>query len=170
MIHATDHPRPDPDEPTRRDFARKHPAHWVPFERHNRSTIIYCTACTQNRRKVLANETAHAAIQNAWRAAGFWRIGRYMIMPDHVHFFCSPAIFPNHPLRDWMAYWRRLTAEALGERRLWQKDYWDRQLRTGESYAGKWHYVRNNPVRAKLVTRADDWPYQGELNVLPWHE
>ena len=53
---------------------------------------------------------------------------------------------------------------------LWQRDCWDRQLRTGESYAQKWEYVRNNPVRKGLVANADDWPYQGELNVLEWHE
>ena len=53
---------------------------------------------------------------------------------------------------------------------LWQRDCWDRQLRTGESYTQKWEYVRNNPVRKGLVANADDWPYQGELNVLEWHE
>jgi putative transposase len=53
---------------------------------------------------------------------------------------------------------------------LFQRDCWDRQLRTGESYAQKWEYVRNNPVRKGLVAAADDWPYQGELNVLVWHE
>ena len=53
---------------------------------------------------------------------------------------------------------------------LWQRDCWDRQLRTGESYTQKWEYVRNNPVRKGLVACADDWPYQGELNVLEWHE
>ena len=28
---------------------------------------------------------------------------------------------------------------------LFQRDCWDRQLRTGESYSQKWEYVRNNP-------------------------
>ena len=53
---------------------------------------------------------------------------------------------------------------------LFQRDCWDRQLRTGESYKQKWEYVRNNPVRKGLVANADEWPYQGELNVLAWHE
>jgi hypothetical protein len=26
----------------------------------------------------------------------------------------------------------------------------------------KWNYVRDNPVRAGLVSLADDWPYAGE--------
>ncbi|PYJ59756.1 MAG: hypothetical protein DME74_11770 [Verrucomicrobia bacterium] len=52
----------------------------------------------------------------------------------------------------------------------WQRDFWDRQLRRGESYAEKWKYVENNPVRHGHVQRAEDWLYQGELNVLHWHD
>jgi hypothetical protein len=27
-------------------------------------------------------------------------------------------------------------------------------------------YVRDNPVRAKLVQKADDWPYGGEITTI----
>ena len=53
---------------------------------------------------------------------------------------------------------------------LFQRDCWDRQLRTGEIYTQKWEYVRNNPVRKGLVANADGWPYQGRMNILEWHE
>ena len=46
---------------------------------------------------------------------------------------------------------------------LWQPGFFDRALRNDESYSQKWEYVRANPVRAGLVARADEWPYQGEL-------
>ena len=36
-------------------------------------------------------------------------------------------------------------------------------IRHSESYAEKWEYVRQNPVRAGLVTNADDWRWQGEI-------
>ncbi|MCX7916496.1 MAG: hypothetical protein N3A53_09385, partial [Verrucomicrobiae bacterium] len=55
-------------------------------------------------------------------------------------------------------------------RELWQRDFWDTQLRRGESYSAKWEYVRYNPVRAGLVSDPADWPYQGELNILEWHD
>jgi REP element-mobilizing transposase RayT len=51
---------------------------------------------------------------------------------------------------------------------VWQRHFWDRQLRKSESYDQKWQYVIENPVRAGLVTKPEDWPYQGELNVLRW--
>jgi hypothetical protein len=42
------------------------------------------------------------------------------------------------------------------------------QLRRSENYTEKWQYVLRNPVRAKLVENIEDWPYQGEMNVLMW--
>jgi len=53
---------------------------------------------------------------------------------------------------------------------IWQRDYWDRQLRRYESYGQKWNYVVNNPVRHGYVVHAEDWRFQGELNVLSWHD
>jgi hypothetical protein len=35
--------------------------------------------------------------------------------------------------------------------------------RSEESYERKVTYVRQNPIRAGLVKRAEDWPYQGEI-------
>jgi putative transposase len=36
-------------------------------------------------------------------------------------------------------------------------------IRNTESYAQKWDYVRENPVRAGLVSTAEKWKYQGEI-------
>ena len=46
---------------------------------------------------------------------------------------------------------------------LWQEEFFDHVLRSGESYEDKWQYVLQNPIRAGLVDRTDDWPYQGEF-------
>ena len=52
------------------------------------------------------------------------------------------------------------------EQPIWQKSFWDTQLRQGESYAEKWEYVRQNPVRKGYVSDPESWAYQGELNEL----
>jgi putative transposase len=49
---------------------------------------------------------------------------------------------------------------------LWQPEFFDRVLRSSESYEEKWEYVRDNSVRAGLVEMADQWKYQGELTLL----
>jgi len=46
---------------------------------------------------------------------------------------------------------------------LWQRGFFHHVIRNTESYAQKWEYVRENPVRAGLVERAEQWPFQGEI-------
>jgi putative transposase len=76
----------------------------------------------------------------------------------------------NHWLSGWK-YWKSNAARNWPDRSqspIWQRHFWDTQLRRGESYAAKWDYVVTNPVRAGLVSRPEDWPYQGEMNELRW--
>jgi putative transposase len=94
-------------------------------------------------------------------------------MPDHIHMFCAPNASPPEPIRAWVKFWKAFVTRYWPrpeDKPLWQQDCWDRQLRFGDSYAGQWHYVQQNPVRAGLVDSFDEWPYQGELNILRWHD
>ncbi len=149
---------------------RKHPVHMPPSERHHRSVIIFVTVCTAGRRKILASATAHETIVGAWALASTWLVGRYVILPDHIHFFCAPNGLEAPSLEAWIKFWKSLVARKLGRAggAVWQRHHWDRQLRRGESYDEKWEYVRSNPLRHALVLEADKWPYQGELNELRW--
>jgi hypothetical protein len=49
---------------------------------------------------------------------------------------------------------------------MWQREFFDHVLRSAESYSEKWNYVRNNPVRAGLVSTADEWKHPGEIEIL----
>ncbi len=152
---------------------RKIPAHFPPLDSGFRSVIIYLTVCVQQKKPLLANRTAARLIVEAWGAATFWCVGRYVIMPDHIHLFCGPNTFPAQPLKKWIACWKNHVTREWTNRSqvpIWQREFWDRQLRRAESYEEKWQYVKNNPVRHGYVSRVEDWPYQGELNVLEWHD
>lgn len=162
-----------PLQPEARRPRRKRPAHFASVETDSRSTIIYLTVCTKGRRRLLANYDAANLIVEAWTLASFWRVGRYVILPEHIHLFCAPNTFPPQPLKGWISFWRNDVTRRWPNRLevpVWQREYWDRQLRRGESYAEKWAYVENNPVRHGYVARAEEWPFQGELNVLDWHD
>jgi putative transposase len=52
------------------------------------------------------------------------------------------------------------------EKPISQRSFWDRQIRSGDEYDQKWLYVRDNPVRDRLVENPDDWPFQGSINIL----
>jgi REP element-mobilizing transposase RayT len=85
-------------------------------------------------------------------------------MPDHVHLFVRGD--RSFTLSWWIGGLKRAMCVALKWPRLWQPGFFDHILRSDESYAEKWNYVRNNPVRAGLVRTADEWPYQGEIIVI----
>lgn len=151
---------------------RGRPIHLPSLEHHNRSIILFVTVCTERRRCVLANSEMHVALRNAWRRATWYSVGRYVVMPDHIHLFCSPATFPSESLARWVNFWKSIVAQDWLRRekaKLWQRNFWDRQLRSSDRYSEKWQYVRNNPVRAGLAATADDWEFQGEIEILRWH-
>lgn len=152
---------------------RKQPAHQPVYDIGNRSNIIFLTVCTNKRKMILANEAVHQLIRNAWQSADHWIVGRYVIMPDHIHLFCSPAKYDHLSVKRWTALWKSSTSKVWpdpSEHPIWQIDAWGTQLRKGDSYRAKWAYVSNNPVRHKLVERAENWPHQGEMNSLMWHD
>ncbi len=90
-------------------------------------------------------------------------------MPDHVHFFAMPmpeAKSLSAMMRDWKKWTTgRLVQETGAQAPVWQAEFFDHVLRSRASYAEKWAYVRENPVRAGLVSRPEDWPFQGEIEV-----
>ncbi|NBD37147.1 MAG: hypothetical protein GVY10_01080 [Verrucomicrobia bacterium] len=138
-----------------------------------RSAIIFLTVCTKGRKCILATDASHHLLLQAWKKADNWTVGKYLIMPDHVHLFCSPSYFIHKSIQKWQGYWKYLVSRDWKDttaKPLWQIGGWDRQLRGADSYAAKWRYVRENPVRAGLVTNAESWPYQGELNRLEWRD
>jgi putative transposase len=148
---------------------RHHPAHHSPVEYSNRQIVIFLTVCSCQRRKILADERVHTALLDAWRGSRQWHAGRYVIMPDHIHLFCSPAVREAESVAKWTSYWKQRVSRALPDLApLWQRDCWDTQLRGHERYSEKWAYVRNNPVRAGLVETPEEWRFQGELYSLRW--
>jgi REP-associated tyrosine transposase len=126
--------------------------------------LYFVTFNTHRRRRLLDNDTVHTQLIE-FANNGVTRgvaIGRYVIMPDHVHLFARGA--RDYPLTQWMRLLKRSLSRAIAAAwPHWQKGFFDHLIRHSESYAEKWEYVRQNPVRAGLVTKPEDWPYQGEI-------
>lgn len=133
-----------------------------------RNPIYFVTACTEKRKHLLAAPAVHERFiefAQAGEERGAW-VGCYVLMPDHLHLFVS---FDDEQigLSLWMKSLKNALSKTLRLRGIsaphWQKGFFDHVLRSSESSSEKWEYVRLNPVRAGLVVRAEDWPYQGEI-------
>ncbi len=133
--------------------------------------VYYLTVCTDERRAILSNHDIHESFVRFARNAKDRQVfvGRYVIMPDHVHLFAAfTAQSPS--LSMWIKSWKNALSKGLSQMNIppphWEKGFFDHVLRSADSYEQKWLYVCENPVRAGLVNRWEDWPYQGEIHPL----
>ena len=146
---------------------RTHPAKGVLFV-SGEPTIVFVTVCTEGRAPWLDTESHHATLRAAWAEADAWVVGRYVVMPDHIHLFAAPGS-KDIDIDRWVGYWKSLVTRELANRgHRWQRECWHHRLRNGDSYEEKWGYVRDNPVRKGLVNASNDWPFQGEIETLIW--
>jgi putative transposase len=144
----------------------QHPPRIVPFTKYGRP-LWFITFGTHNRQRVLdtpqqCRRFVRFGEEQALRGTA---IGRYVIMPDHIHMFIR--IGPESELGATIGFLKKalstvLTGDGI-ELPHWQPGFFDHLLRSADSYADKWAYVRENPVRAGLVENAGDWPYAGEI-------
>ena len=92
-----------------------------------------------------------------------FRVYGYVIMPDHVHLLVS------EPIRGTLAQaiqsfkisssLRTATAREFEGLRgpLWQKRYFDYNVKTNEEFEDRLRYLHRNPVRAGLCEKPEDW-------------
>jgi REP-associated tyrosine transposase len=148
---------------------RSHLAH---LSSYSDNPIVFFTACTYRRKAVLAAMPCHEILKTIWTHSvrdGWW-VGHYILIPDHVHFFARPEV-GGRPMAKWVQMWKGLSSRKIAKAMnlrppVWQAEYFDRYLRSTESYSQKWDYVEQNPVRAGLVQRIEDWPYRGVIHDL----
>ncbi len=136
-------------------------------------SIFFVTFGTHERQPLLANSAIHDSFQK-FCILGRERhalAGRYVIMPDHLHFFVN--LGEEMPIALWIKSLKNSLSKTLRELENqsphWQKGYFDHLVRSEQSYEEKWLYVRENPIRKGLTAEANDWPYQGEVNPLPFN-
>jgi putative transposase len=93
------------------------------------------------------------------------------VLPDHLHAIWSlPSGDRNYPLR-WSVlkagFLRGLKEQsprskskiAKRERGLWQRRYWEHNIRDDADFERHLDYVHYNPVKHGLVVRVQDWPF-----------
>jgi REP element-mobilizing transposase RayT len=144
----------------------KHPPRIVPFQKYS-APLFFITFGTFDRKPILANDAVHGrfAAFGAKQSAKGIAIGRYVILPDHIHYFMRLGLDMKMGMT--IGFLKKTLSAALRENGYdlphWQPGFFDHLIRNADSYSEKWNYVYQNPVRAGLVQFADNWPYSGEI-------
>ncbi len=140
---------------------------------------IFLTVCTEKRECWLAQTPVQRVLHDIWEhTATAWLVSDYLLMPDHLHLFCAPRDL-KFTIERWMGFWKDRFAKdiksqggaatppyhSIGK---FQAGGFHHRLRDGESYAQKWQYVGENPVRAGWVIRPEHWPYFGRVHEICW--
>lgn len=149
---------------------RKHPAHYPPVSRNQKPVVVFVTLCANKGSPSFAHNLVHESLKISAEKFQDWKIGQYVIMPDHMHFFCAPSPSRISSLEGWIRTIKRWTSRLLHAKDytiLWQADYWDTQIRNGKHLIDLSLYMNRNPINAGLCVSLDDWLFSGELFEIP---
>lgn len=125
------------------------------------------TICVKPRRNVFrtADRIEPLIVEmRRMHADGAWGVYAYCVMPDHVHLVANAGSAGlSHAVRLFKgrvaAWWRQ---HGDGQP-LWQPSYFEHRIRSSEGFRDKCEYAFQNPVRAGLVARAEDYPWAGSF-------
>ena len=102
----------------------------------------------------------HRATSQSQRRRPF-HIDAWVVLPDHLH-----AIWTLPPGdSDFPSRWRDIkiafskSIAKNGERRVWQRGYWEHLIRDERDLGNHADYIYLNPVKHGLVARVEEWPH-----------
>lgn len=149
------------------------------YRRANTAGATYFfTVVTYHRRAFLCDEDVRDALKQAIhkvREKHPFTIEAWVLLPDHIHtIWTLPPNDANFALR-WQLI-KRYVTQSCGARlhnpqwmnasktkhresTLWQRRYWEHQIRDDLDYAKHMDYLNYNPVKHQLVKQVKDWPY-----------
>ena len=126
---------------------------------------------------VLRRPEAAACVVENWRhfAGERYDLIAWVVMPNHVHLLIR--VYEGIPLgkivQSWKSYTGRRIRPMMEEgtggqasaRRsqptrqggVWMREYWDRYIRDEAHFEAVVRYIHENPVKAGLVAKAEDW-------------
>ena len=138
----------------------------------------FFTVVTYRRRRFLCDEDVRVALREAItkvREQYPFNIDAWVLLPDHLHaIWTLPPGDAGFSVR-WQQIKRIVTRRCAArlhrdawmtaskikhrEFTLWQRRYWEHQIRDAADFERHMDYLHYNPAKHRLVTQVADWPY-----------
>jgi putative transposase len=87
-----------------------------------------------------------------------YELHSFVVMPNHVHMLVTPSVVATKwlgPLKGFTAHEANRILGRTGT--FWQDESYDHVVRSGAGLERVRRYIENNPVKAGLVTRPEDF-------------
>lgn len=112
----------------------------------------------------LRNRTVAEIVQNSLLHfdGERYRLSAWVIMPNHVHLLLTPhdGWSLSRIVKDLKSFTSREANKVVGRRgHFWMEDYFDRYVRDAKHFASAIAYIENNPVKAGLCAKPEDWAF-----------
>jgi putative transposase len=152
----------------------------MPYYRRRRAPggTYFFTVVTENRAPILCGDLARNLLHNAIRAAQATRpftLAAMVLLPDHLlamwelpdgddnystRWSAIKAVFT----RDWLAAGgaeasRSQSRLAHRNRGVWQRRFWEHEIRDADDFERHLHYIHYNPVKHELATCPHQWQW-----------
>lgn len=107
---------------------------------------------------------AELIVNSLWYGADvleLYRLSRYVVMSNHVHVLFWPDAVLAKITKSIKGFTAREANRLLGRtgQPFWQEESFDHWVRNGDEFNRIARYIEQNPVKAGLVRRAEDWPW-----------
>jgi putative transposase len=92
---------------------------------------------------------------------GHYRLGPFVIMANHVHLLLLPLVSPSLLLKSLKGVTAREANRLLNRtgQQFWQRESYDHWVRDEREWSRIAAYIERNPVKAGLVSSAEDYPW-----------
>ena len=89
----------------------------------------------------------------------YYTLHAFVVMPNHVHVLITPHVAVPKLLRSVKAFTARRANQILGStgKPFWQDESYDHVVRNQKEWQRIRKYIEQNPVRAKLVSSAEQY-------------
>ena len=143
-----------------------------------RGATYFFTVVSRNRQNILCDTAIRTALRNGIQRVrkNFpFAIDAWVLLPDHLHCIWTLPDEDGDFSRRWAMIKRFVTQKcgtavaavsasdksrrARGEGGIWQRRFWEHQIRNERDYETHMHYIHYNPVKHGLVKNVRDWPY-----------
>ncbi|HEY5602579.1 MAG TPA: transposase [Gammaproteobacteria bacterium] len=141
-------------------------------------TAYFFTVVTHHRQPLLTEPKSRLSLRQTIMEVRFshpFKVDAWVLLPDHMHCIWTLPENDHDFSKRWglikagftkkvgrLFYREELASDSRRDHReatIWQRRFWEHQIRDETDYQRHMDYIHFNPVKHGLVKQVKDWPY-----------